>query len=636
MAKGGVKIKNILINSLKSEKISSMISFDNVSKGYGAKVLFENASFNINKSEKIGLVGRNGYGKTTLMRMVTGEESCDGGRISIPKNYFIGSLKQHIAFSKPTVIEEAESGAKIRNGAEIERWKAEKILFGLGFSEKDMRKSPQSFSGGFQVRLNLASALLSEPNILLLDEPTNYLDIVSLRWLKNFLISWRGELLLITHDRQFMDDIITHTVGIHRNKVRKIAGKTDKFYEQIAKDEEIYEKTRVNDEQKRKELERYISRFRAKARLAGLVQSRIKTLNKMEKKEKLEEVKNLEFSFKYKPIASKQIMRAENISFGYESGKELIKDFSVIIGSDDRIAIIGKNGRGKSTLMRILAGALTANQGTVTYHQGCAKGYFEQTNISVLNPNITVEEEIQSVSDALDRTYVRNICGSMLFSQDEALKKIGVLSGGEKSRVLLGKIIAASANILMLDEPTNHLDMDACDSLMEALDNFQGALVMVTHNEMFLHSLANRLIVFQDEFPYIFEGSYGEFLEKEGWKESLTVKEKSPAQKLGRKDIKRLKVDIIAAKNREIKPLEERSCELETKISEYEDETASLNQMLIDASEKGDGVKIGEYGKRLAELEKLIDEAFDALDTTVRQLDAKKEEFEKRLADISE
>lgn len=285
-----------------------MISFDNVSKSYGSKILFENVTFNINKGERIGLVGRNGNGKTTLMRIITGEEEADSGKVSIPKNYKIGFLKQHIKFEKKTVIEEAMLGL---SDEEIhDKWKAEKILFGLGFKEEDMEKDPASFSGGFQVRLMLAQTLLSNPDLLLLDEPTNYLDIVSVRWLKGFLNSWKGELLLITHDRQFMDDIVTHTAGIHRARVRKIEGKTDKFYEQIARDEEIYEKTRINDEQKRKELEQYITRFRAKARLAGLVQSRIKTLNKMEKKEKLEAIKNLEFAFKYKPITSKQIGRA--------------------------------------------------------------------------------------------------------------------------------------------------------------------------------------------------------------------------------------------------------------------------------------------------------------------------------------
>ena len=611
-----------------------MISFDNVSKSYGSKVLFENVTFNINKGERIGLVGRNGNGKTTLMRIITGEEEADSGKVSIPKNYKIGFLKQHIKFSKSTVIEEAMLG--LSEEESHDRWKAEKILSGLGFSSSDMEKEPSSFSGGFQVRLMLAQTLLSSPDLLLLDEPTNYLDIVSLRWLKGFLNSWKGELLLITHDRQFMDDIVTHIAGIHRCRIRKMEGKTDKFYEQIARDEEIYEKTRINDEQKRKDLEQYITRFRAKARLAGLVQSRIKTLNKMEKKEKLEAIKNLEFSFKYKPVTSKQIMRAENISFSYDSRKFLIKDLSIIIGSEDKIAVIGKNGKGKSTLLKVLAGILPATSGNVIYHTGCLKGYYEQTNVSSLNPDNTIEEEIQSVSDNFDRTYVRNICGAMLFEQDAALKKIKVLSGGEKSRVMLGKIIASPLNVLMLDETTNHLDMDACDSLIEAVDNFPGAVIMVTHNEMFLHALANRLIVFQDEYPYIFEGTYEEFLEKEGWQEETAVKIKEVKNKLTKKDARKLRSEIIAEKNRVLKPLEQLVESLENEISECENEVEELNNLLIEASSKNDGILIGDYGRRLAEKKKKIDDDFIKLDNAYTELESYKKEYEEKLNQIEE
>lgn len=611
-----------------------MISFDNISKSYGQRVLFENVTFNINRGEKVGLVGRNGHGKTTLMRLITGDEEAESGKISIPKNYKIGFLRQIINFNKSTVIEEVMTG--LPEEASNDKWKAEKILFGLGFNAEDMNRDPNSFSGGFQIRLVLAQTLLAEPDLLLLDEPTNYLDIVSVRWLKSFLNQWKGELLIITHDRQFMDDIATHIAGIHRGKIRKIEGNTGKYYEQIAKDEEIYEKTRINDEQNRKQLELYISRFRAKARLAGLVQSRIKTLNKMEKKDKLEAIKNLEFSFKYKPITSKQIMRTENISFSYNDGDPLIKDFSIIIGSEDKIAVIGKNGKGKSTLLRLIAGITSPNSGNVIHHTGCQKGYFEQTNVSSLNPDNTIEEEIQSVSDNFDRTYVRSICGAMLFEQDQALKKIKVLSGGEKSRVMLGKIIASPLNILMLDEPTNHLDMDSCDSLIEAIDNFPGAVVMVTHNEMFLRALATRLIVFQNEYPYIFEGTYEEFLEKVGWADEVGSKNKDTKPKINKKDTRRIRSEIISEKNKVLKPLQARSEKLEELILNYEEEQNKINEDLIEASKNGDGVKIAELGKRLSEIETLINNAFNELDEVVTELENKKEEFEEKLSQIEE
>lgn len=610
-----------------------MIIFDNVTKGFSSGVLFENASFNVNKGEKIGLIGRNGHGKTTLIKIITGQEDVDSGRLSIPKNYNIGFLQQHITFSKNTAIEEVMLGLK--DDEQDNQWMAEKILSGLGFSKDDMLKSPLDFSGGFQVRLNLAKVLLSNPDMLLLDEPTNYLDIVSVRWLKNFLISWKNELILITHDRQFMDDIITHTVGIHRNKVRKIEGKTDKFYDQIAKDEEIYEKTRLNDEQKRKDMERYISRFRAKARLAGLVQSRIKALNKTEKKEKLEKIENLEFSFRYKPFNAKQIMRCENISFGYDDNL-LIKDFSMIVGSSDKICVIGKNGKGKSTLLKILSSNITPLNGNVTYHTGSSYGYFEQTNINTLTPSNTIEEEIQSVSDNLDRSKVRNICGAMLFKQDDALKKISVLSGGEKSRVMLGKIIAMPLNLIFLDEPTNHLDMDSCDGLMEAIDNFDGAVIMVTHNEMFLHALATKLIVFQGDTPFLFEGTYQEFLDKVGWQDEDATTKKQDKQKINKKDIRRLRSEINTEKNKILKPLSDKIEELEQRITFAEEEILKLNNDAITASTSKDGKKIAEIGMQISTYQQQIENDFNLLSEITEEYDEKTEYFRLKLEELEE
>ena len=301
-----------------------------------------------------------------------------------------------------------------------------------------------------------------------------------------------------------------------------------------------------------------------------------------------------------------------------------------------KIAVIGKNGKGKSTLLKVLAGVLPASSGNVIYHTGCVKGYYEQTNVSSLNPDNTIEEEIQSVSDNFDRTYVRNICGAMLFEQDAALKKIKVLSGGEKSRVMLGKIIASPLNVLMLDEPTNHLDMDACDSLIEAVDNFPGAVIMVTHNEMFLHALANRLIVFQDEYPYVFEGTYEEFLEKEGWQEETAAKVKEAKNKLTKKDARKIRSEIIAEKNKVLKPLEQLVENLENEISECEKEVEELNNLLIEASSKNDGILIGDYGRRLAELNKKIDDGFIKLDNAYTELESYKKEYEEKLNQIEE
>jgi ATP-binding cassette subfamily F protein 3 len=592
--------------------------------------LFENASFKVNSKEKIGLVGRNGTGKTTLIKIIIGEESPDSGNISMPKNYKIGYLKQHLDFSMPSVLEEAALGLKEDEKDDL--WKAEKILSGLGFTKEDMSKSPALFSGGFQVRLNLAKVLISEPNLLLLDEPTNYLDIMSIRWLEEFLKSWQNELILITHDRSFMDKIVTHTIAIHRKKIKKIKGNTEKLYEQLAKDEEIYEKTRINDEQKKKEIEIFINRFRAKARLAGMVQSRIKALQKMGQKDKLEDIKDLEFTFNYKKYEGKYLINANNVTFGYEKDKLIINNFDISIGSKDRICIIGKNGKGKTTLLKLLAGSLELLAGQINENNNVSKGVYEQTNISTLDPNKTIEEEILYSHSDIDKQRARDACGAMMFEGDMALKKISVLSGGEKSRVMLAKIIATPCNLLMLDEPTNHLDMESCDALLEAINEFKGAVLIVTHNEMFLHSIANRLIVFKNNDISLFEGTYAEFLEKEGWEdEEENIVKCENTSKQNKKEIRKKRSEIFTQRSKVLKPLETKILDIEQKIETYDNELEICNKELIEASNKSDIEQIRLLSKKINELTNKIEILFEELEITTDELQKQKEKFDEIL-----
>jgi len=486
-----------------------MISVDNLSKSFGSSVLFENVSFKINRRERVGLVGRNGHGKTTLFKILSGQMEADSGNIAIPKNYRIGYVKQEINFTEKTVLEEGIRG--LPEDVSSHHWKVEKILAGLGFDKKDLTRSPMDLSGGFQVRLNLTKELLSEPDLLLLDEPTNYLDITSIRWIKVFLSQWPREVFIITHDRGFMDSLVTHVLGIHRKKVRKFTGNTGKYYLQIAQEEEIYEKTRVNEDKRRKEIELFVTRFRAKARLAGMVQSRVKTLSKLTKSDKLEKFKDLDFSFRSKPFNGKILATIEELGFGYTPSRKLISDLNLTIGPKDRICVIGRNGAGKTTLLKLLGGIIAPDIGQINYHHEITPGYFEQTNVKTLDDDKTIEEEILYTNPDVDRQAARNICGAMLFEGDSALKKIRVLSGGEKSRVMLGKLLCTPINLLLLDEPSNHFDMESCDALLGAMDHFNGAVVMVTHNEMFLHAIAERLIVFQDDKVSLFEGDSAVF-----------------------------------------------------------------------------------------------------------------------------
>jgi len=619
-----------------------MITIDSISKSFGGQVLFSNAGLQINPGEKVGLVGRNGHGKTTLLKMITHEEEPDSGQIQIPGDYRLGYLTQHIAFTGKSVLEECMAGLPVHE--KDHRWKAEKILAGLGFSDEDMQREPAFFSGGYQVRLTLARVLVSDPDLLVLDEPTNYLDILSIRWLTSFLRTWPREILLVTHDRGFMDGVVTHIAGIHRGVIRKIQGNTEKYYEQIAQDEEIYEKTRINEEKRRKEMETFITRFRAKARLAGMVQSRVKALAKMEKKQALKKIESLSFSFRDLPFSGKQLLTGENLTFSYEPSTPLITDVNLMVQPGDRIAIVGKNGKGKTTLLKLLASMLKPVEGTVKYNPGVEMGYFEQTNVQSLNLSATVEEEILYAYEDLDRQQARNICGALMFQGDDALKRISVLSGGEKSRVMLGKLLAQPLNLLLLDEPTNHLDMETCDSLVMALDNFAGAVVLVTHNEMFLDSFINRLVVFKNDAIHLFEGSYRSFLEKEGWED-----EKNPLRengdessdgpleeekKISKKALRKLRSEVVSRRSTALGSLEKSIARTEKNIEHCEVELADFNEQMQSAAENQDGKRIESLSCSIARCQEKIDALFSRLESETTELDEKNRIFEEQLAEI--
>ena len=617
-----------------------MISIENLHKSFGGQVLFDRISFKVNTKERVGLVGRNGHGKTTLFRIMIGEEFADSGKVIIPKNYRLGYVKQTIEFTEETVLKEG-----MRSLPEAEsshHWKVEKILNGLGFSQSDMQLHPSKFSGGFQVRLNLAKILVSEPDMLLLDEPTNYLDIASIRWIEKFLVSWPHELMVITHDRGFMDKVVTHIVGIHRQKARKIEGTTEKYYAQMAQEEEILDKTRLNVEKREKEIELFISRFRAKARLANLVQSRIKTLSKMEKSDKLQKIKTLDFSFRSKPFGAKYVMSAKNLSFSYHPAKKLIDQFNITISSGERVCVVGKNGKGKTTLLKLLAGKLKPLSGEINDNPQIEKGFYEQTNIRSLVDSRTVEEEILYAHEDVDRQLARNICGAMMFEGDSALKKISVLSGGEKSRVMLGKLLVTPVNLLLLDEPTNHLDMESSDALLAAIDSYEGTVVMVTHNEMFLHALADRLIVFTENGIDIFEGGYADFLEKGGWHDEddrpdLRVrsdKQTKPYEKVNKKEIRKIRSEIITARSKVLKPLEDQIRKAENDIDACEKELESLNHAMIEASQNSNGSRIAEISRAIHACRSAIDENFDLLESLTENLDTQNAVFQKRLEEL--
>jgi ATP-binding cassette subfamily F protein 3 len=617
-----------------------MIRVEHLYKSYGELTLFAGISFVLNAKERLGIVGRNGHGKTTLFRMILGKENPDSGSVIIPKGYRIGYVSQKLQFKHDTVL--AEAASALPETEKDHHWKAEKILAGLGFSRNHSLQHPREFSGGFQVRLNLAKALISEPDLLLLDEPTNFLDITSIRWIERFLNNWSHEVMLITHDRSFMDKIVTHIMGIHRQRVRKIEGTTTKYYDQIAQDEEVYEKTRVKDARRRKEIEQFITRFRAKARQANLVQSRIKTLQKMENRPTLEKLKILDFSFNSSPFPARQAFSARNVNFFYNAETPLIRDFNITVAARERICVVGPNGRGKSTLLRLMAGELLPRSGRIEYHPAVNKGYFEQSNVRALVDDRTVLDEIIFANPDADQQRARDVCGAMMFSGDDALKKISVLSGGEKSRVILGKLLVSPANLLLLDEPTNHLDMESCDALLAAVDNFEGTVIMVTHNEMFLHALAQRLIIFQKDRIEVFDGVYQRFLDKGGWQEESTAgsSHRQQAQNMvvltkpTKKELRRQRSEIISERSRTVKPLQERITKIEDRVEKEEAELSRLNLAMQQAAMNQNGSQITQISQALHTCQQTIDRLFAELEALTRELESQNAQFSARLEQL--
>jgi len=619
-----------------------MLQVTNIEKSYGKQVLFDGVGFTVNPRERVGLIGRNGHGKSTLFRMILGEEHQDAGTITTPSGYTIGHLSQHIHFTEDTVLKEACLALPPNEDHIDETYKAEAILHGLGFTNADFDSHPSSLSGGYQVRLNLAKVLVSEPNLLLLDEPTNYLDIVSVRWLTQFLRAWRNEMIIITHDRDFMDSVTTHTMIIHRCKMRKVAGNTQKLYDQILLEEEIYEKTRQNDDKKRKEVEQFINRFRAQATKASAVQSRVKALARHEKLDKLDEIRNLDFKFRSAPFEAKWLMTVEDLSFSFsKDGPKLFDGLSFAVGKKDRIAVIGKNGKGKTTLLNVLAKELSPTDGEVRTHPNTKIAYFGQTNINRLRPEKTAVQEVMESHPDCGQGEARAICGLMMFEGDNALKKVSVLSGGERSRVLLGKLLVSPANLLLLDEPTNHLDMESIDSLIEAINYFDGAVIIVTHSELILEAVATKLIVYDNDTVSVFEGTYLDFLERVGWSDEGGVrvkkgKKQDADRNVNRKDAKKQRAGIVSDKSKVLSSLKSRIAALEEEITKLEQAAERDTRELLEASVSGKALTIRQLSQSVSDARARIEKLFTELATVTSEHDAKAQEFDQQLAELAQ
>lgn len=588
-----------------------MLRVNGLKKSYGSRVLFDDVDFVIGKNEKVGLIGRNGVGKSTLLKMIYGNEDFDDGKVDIPSNYIVKSLEQNLSFDAENPIVQCEKSLSLVEKGHV--WKVETILDGLGFSREQKLMNPNLLSSGYKVRLRLAEVLVSQADLLILDEPTNYLDIVSLRWLEGFLKNWDSSFLLVTHDRTFMEKVVTHTMILRRGVLKKVEGGPIKLLNQVLKDEEIYEKTRLNMLKKREKTEEFIRKFRAGARSAGLVQSRIKALDKQDLGEKMKKIADVRFRFRSEEVDGNYIYNVENLGFKYKGDEFLFRGLGFSLKYRDRIGIVGRNGAGKSTLLNVLAGFERKVEGDIIMSKGIKVGYFGGKSFDDLNENNTILKELHDIDGVVEKE-VRGVCGALLFSGDDVHKKIKVLSGGEKSRVCLAKVMLKGCNLLFLDEPTNHLDMESCMALSKSLEEFEGTVVVVTHDERMLEEVVNKMVVFDRKFANgaaLVESGYAEFLRNGGWEGEVMAALIEDEEPLVEEDSSVLSKKEIFELEKARKKEERR---LLMEIDKLEKKKSRVEKSLAQACTDQNVVEIERLGLKLKDVDGEIEGKFDELE----------------------
>ena len=511
-----------------------MIIINQVSHNFGKKVLFKKINAVIGLHDRIALVGSNGSGKTTLLRMLMDELEPESGSIDKPEYASVGYLPQDgISISGKTLFAEAESAfgdvlelqKKIEQAEadmlemdtseeayydlidQIGEWeqqlenfephkmrsRIERILLGMGFTEKDFNRDTGEFSGGWQMRIALAKLLLQNPSLIIMDEPTNHLDIVSQHWVENYLKHYQGALIVISHDRAFLDEITNRTFELKLGELKSFKGNYSFYVAESKKQLEVLRKAYANQQKEIKETKEWIARFRSNVKKASMVQSRIKALEKIELITIPREEKKIFFRFPKPPPASSKVITITDLHKAYDE-KVIFDGLNLRIDKGDRIAVVGVNGAGKSTLARIMAGTEPYQSGTVDKGINTVIGYFAQSQADELNPDKTVLEEVESAAIGNNDANPRGALGALLFSGDEVLKKTAVLSGGEKNRVALAKMLMQPSNCMILDEPTNHLDIKSKEVLQEAINLFEGTVILVSHDRAFLDGVVNKVL----------------------------------------------------------------------------------------------------------------------------------------------
>jgi len=536
-----------------------MIAFSRISKQYGRQVLFVEASFQLNPGERVGLVGPNGSGKTTLFRMIVREESPDEGDVSVPKRVTIGYFRQDVEeMSGRSVLDETIAGCGrvgelhhelealqhamgdpdesdfdvvlARFGEVQEAYdhlggyaleaQAREVLHGLGFDDDRVDGDVGALSGGWKMRVAMARALLGKPDVLLLDEPTNHLDIESIIWLETFLRSFQGALLMTSHDREFMNRVVTKIAEIDDGEIIAYSGNYDFYERERAIRETNREAAYARQQAMLAKERRFIERFAAHAAKAAQVQSRVKAIDKIEKIELPKKRRVVRFDFRQPPRSGDLVVTIEGLSKAY--GRRVVYDgFNMTVRRGERWAVMGRNGAGKTTLLKMVSGALAPDSGSLTLGASLKMGYFAQQALDLLDADLTIEEQLQKDFPHESIGVLRTLAGAFQFSGDEVDKKIKTLSGGEKTRLVMARMLLDPPNFLVLDEPTNHLDLATKEMLVEALAAFEGTMLFVSHDRTFLRGLSNRVLELGGESgcdaqPHLYPGSYVDYVQRTG------------------------------------------------------------------------------------------------------------------------
>jgi ATP-binding cassette subfamily F protein 3 len=612
-----------------------MLVLNNITFEFGSRALFKDTSWHIKPGEKIGLIGRNGTGKSTLLRIISKEYSLSGGEITGRKDMSIGFLNQDLlsyesddsilevamqAFEKELILEkkieallvELEHNHDEKLLHNLHDWqhefevlggydimhKSASVLEALGFSTEDLKRPLRTFSGGWRMRVMLAKILLCKPDLLLLDEPTNHLDLPSIQWLEQYLTDYDGTFVVVSHDRYFLDKVVTKIAEVANQKITLYSGNYSFYLEEKAGREALQQNRFTNQQKYIKEQERLIERFKAKASKATMAQSRMKMLARLETVDEVESddaAIRIKFSFDVQP--GKIINRLNIKSKRYDS-MEIIRNSEIEIEKGDKIALIGANGKGKSTMLRIINNS-EPFEGTHEWGYNVIPAFFAQHQLEALNLKNTLMEELQHHAPLENDNTLRGLLGAFLFNGDDVFKKIKVLSGGEKSRVALAKTILTKANFLLLDEPTNHLDMKSVNTLIKVLEDYEGSFVVVSHDRYFLSQIANKIWYIEDKVLKQYPGTYDEF---EYYKSQQ--KQQSAAETV--KPVKAAKVNDT--NNDGDKEKKKQQTKLNNRIKSLDELSAKakneLQQIIADMS-NGDVVSNGDKAKALAQLMKM-------------------------------